>query len=353
MLQERIEGKWIDLFVEVFQGCAVNPGDPVAILSETQSRALNVHLAELALLRIGARPFHVIVPTPLQHQASPVKSTGSSFAVGGLEPVIAALSGGIMIADLTVEGLMHARETPRILGSGSRSLYMSNDHPEVLERLRPRPALVDKVLLGREKMLAASEMRVTSAAGSDLTVRMTGARVGGNLGIVREPGKLASWPGGINSCFPGAHAVNGVLVLDVGDQNLTFKRFIEKPVRLVIEDDFVVAIEGDGVDAELMREYFAVWGDREAYGVSHVGWGMNPYARWEALVMYDKRDTNATEQRAFAGNFLFSTGVNPAAGRETEGHFDLPVRRTTITLDGEAVVKDGVVQGELALGVGA
>ena len=65
MLQDRIEAKWIDLFVEVFEACAVKPGDPVAILSETQSRALNVHLAELALMRIGARPFHIIVPTPL------------------------------------------------------------------------------------------------------------------------------------------------------------------------------------------------------------------------------------------------------------------------------------------------
>jgi 2,5-dihydroxypyridine 5,6-dioxygenase len=349
VLQDRIEGKWIDTFADVFTQCAVKSGDPVAILSETQSRALNVHLAELALLRLGARPFHVIVPTPPQHQAVPVKSTGSSFALGGLEPVIAALSGGVMIADLTVEGLMHARETPRILGSGSRSLYMSNDHPEVLERLRPRPELIEKVLLGRKKMEATREMRVTSKAGTDLTISMAGARIGGNLGIVREPGKLASWPGGINSCFPGAGAVNGVLVLDEGDQNLTFKRFLEKPVRLVIENDFVVEIAGQGLDADLMREYFAVWGDREAYGVSHVGWGMNPFARWEALVMYDKRDTNATEQRAFAGNFLFSTGVNPAAGRETEGHFDLPVRRTTIALDGEVVVKDGVVQGDLAL----
>lgn len=350
MLQERIEGKWIDLFADVFVQCAVRPGDPVAILSETQSRPLNVHIAELALQRMGARPFHVVVPTPPQHQPTPVKSTGSSFAIQGLEPVVRALSGGIMIADLTVEGLMHARETPQILQSGSRSLYMSNDHPEVLERLRPRPELVEKVLLGRAKMERASEMRVTSAAGTDLRIRMKGARIGGNLGIVREPGKLASWPGGINSCFPGAHAVDGVLVLDEGDLNLTFKRYLEKPVRLVIEDDFVVAIEGAGVDADLMREYFAVWGDREAYGVSHVGWGMNPGARWEALVLYDKRDTNATEQRAFAGNFLFSTGVNPAAGRDTEGHFDLPVKRTTIRLDDEVVVRDGVVQGDLALG---
>ena len=57
MIADRLEGKWIDLFAEVFSRCKVGPGDACAILSETQSRALNVQLAELALQRLGARPF--------------------------------------------------------------------------------------------------------------------------------------------------------------------------------------------------------------------------------------------------------------------------------------------------------
>ena len=94
----------------------------------------------------------------------------------------------------------------------------------------------------------------------------------------------------------------------------------------------------------MMRSYLAAWGDREAYAVSHVGWGMNPGARYEALTMYDKNDTNGTELRAVSGNFLFSTGANEFAGRYTSGHFDLPMMGTTIELDGVAVVKEGVLQ---------
>lgn len=37
--------------------------EPVAILSESQSRPLNLHLAEPALDRLGARPFHVRIPS--------------------------------------------------------------------------------------------------------------------------------------------------------------------------------------------------------------------------------------------------------------------------------------------------
>src|SRR4051812_34307178 len=73
MLSDRIEAKWIDAFCEIFERCAVKSGDTAAILSETQSRALNVHLAELALLRMGARPFHVVVPTPRNRHPVPVR----------------------------------------------------------------------------------------------------------------------------------------------------------------------------------------------------------------------------------------------------------------------------------------
>ena len=49
MLVERIEAKWIEVFVEVFRLCGVEPGDDCAVLAETQSRAINVELSELAL----------------------------------------------------------------------------------------------------------------------------------------------------------------------------------------------------------------------------------------------------------------------------------------------------------------
>jgi 2,5-dihydroxypyridine 5,6-dioxygenase len=143
--------------------------------------------------------------------------------------------------------------------------------------------------------------------------------------------------------FPRVKSVNGTLVLAPGDLNLTFKRYVDTPVRLTVQDDYVTAIEGAGVDAELMRAYFSAWGDREAYAVSHVGWGLNTRARWDALTMYDRRDVNGTEQRAFAGNFLYSTGANEVAGRHTLGHFDLPFRRCTVELDGRAVVREGAL----------
>jgi len=348
MIADRIEAKWIELFADVFSLCKVAPGDVCAILSESQSRTLNVRLAELALARLGARFFHVTVPTPRQSAPVPIRSTGASVALRGLAPAIQALGASVLVVDCTLEGLMHAAELPAILTGGARVLYISNEHPDVLERLAPSPADERKVRAGMRLLKDAKRMHVSSPAGTDLSIRVEGARVGGVWGYTENPGTLSHWPGGLCLCFPQANSVDGTLVIAPGDLNLTFKRYAESIVRLRIESDYVIAIEGASTDAELMRAYFAAWGEREAYAVSHVGWGMNPRARWEALVLYDRRDVNGTEQRAFAGNFLYSTGANEVAGRHTLGHFDLPFRSCTIRLDGKLIVEDGKLAGALA-----
>lgn len=344
MLADRIEGKWIDTFSEVIERCGVKKGDTAAILSETQSRQLNVHLAELALLRLGARPFHIIVPTPRNPHPVPIRSTGASVAIGGLAPVVSALGQAGFIVDCTVEGPMHAPETPAILKAGARILYISNEHPEALERMRPDDQLEKQVRAAAKMLRGSKHMKVTSAAGTDLDVNMEGASTVGIWGWTDKPGTLAHWPGGIVVSFPKSGTVNGTLVLDRGDINLTFKRYLESPIRLTLEKDYVTDIIGEGADADMMRSYLAAWGDREAYAVSHVGWGMNPGARYEALTMYDQRDTNGTELRAVPGNFLFSTGANEFAGRYTAGHFDIPVMKTTISLDNTVVIRAGVLQ---------
>src|SRR5579862_583657 len=181
MIADRIEGKWIDLFAEVFARCKVAAGDACAILSESQSRALNVQLAELALARLGARPFHVQVPTPRQTAPVPIRSTGASVALQNLAPAIGALAGSVFVADCTLEGLMHAAELPQILKGGARVLYISNEHPDVLERLAPSPADEQKVRAGMRLLRESKSLKVSSRAGTALDIGVEDARVGGVL----------------------------------------------------------------------------------------------------------------------------------------------------------------------------
>ncbi|MBK8333027.1 MAG: peptidase M29 [Acidimicrobiaceae bacterium] len=341
------EWRFIKAFAAHFARCALHEGETVAVLSESQSRPSVVETARLAAQSLGGRVFDVVVPTPPSAHAVPIRSTGASQALAGHPAVIAALAASDLVIDCTVEGLLHSPELGQVLAGGARVLMISNEHPEVLERIGWDPDMPRRVELGYQWLSSASLMRVTSAAGTDLSVQLQGAAAAGSTGLTSGPGSIAHWPGGLVAAFPAAHTVNGTVVLAAGDMNLTFNTLIQSSVVLHIADDHIERIEGDGVDAILFRSYLAAFGDRESYATSHVGWGMNQLARWDSSQLYDRRETWGTEARVYAGNFVYSTGANELAGRFTAGHFDLPMRNCTIALDGEVVVAEGVLAPEL------
>jgi hypothetical protein len=61
---------------------------------------------------------------------------------------------------------------------------------------------------------------------------------------------------------------------------------------------------------------------------------VNPVARCEAMAMYDRININDTEQRTVTDN--------------RNGHFRLPLRNYTVTLNAQMIVERGVLEGELA-----
>jgi len=332
---------WIERYRQQFAACAVTAEETVVLLAESRSRPEVVETARLALSALGVCPVAVVLPTPSNPGPLPIRSTGASQALAGNLAAMAALSAADFVADCTVEGLLHAPELGEILAAGTRVLMVSNEHPENVERWAHDPGLADRVAVGLSMMEAAATMTVTSAAGTNLVVQLPGSFCAGSHGWCTEPGSIAHWPGGLVLAFPGAGSVNGEIVLRPGDVNLTFKEYLRSSVRLVIENDYITSVDGDGHDAQLFASYLGAFGEPEAYATSHVGWGMNEGARWEAMAMWDKADHNGTELRAFAGNFLYSTGANEQAGRFCRGHFDLPMRHCTVALDGQPVVENG------------
>jgi 2,5-dihydroxypyridine 5,6-dioxygenase len=134
------------------------------------------------------------------------------------------------------------------------------------------------------------------------------------------------------------------VILDTGDILLPMKSYVTSPIALTIADGFVRSIEG-GLDAELLKDYIESFRDTEAYAVSHIGWGLQPRARWSTLGLYDREATIGMDARAFEGNFLFSLGPNTEVGgtRLTACHIDIPMRNCTVSLDGREVVRQGKV----------
>ena len=152
----------------------------------------------------SARGLPPRVADPAQPHPVPVRSTGASEAIGRLAPVVSALAQSGFVVDCTLEGLMHAPETPDILKAGARILAISNEHPEALERMRAGCRAGDARARGGEDAARRRSAWRSPRPPAPLDVDMAGASTVGIWGWTDKPGTLAHWPGGLVVSFPKA-----------------------------------------------------------------------------------------------------------------------------------------------------
>lgn len=319
-------------------------GQIVTILTSAASHPQNVQAATIAVAQMGALANRL----DLQAVNGDKALSRDSLAYLGTTPLtgnraaIAALKESDLVLDLMT--LLFSPEQHDILKTGTKIL-LAVEPPEVLVRLVPTEADRTRVKAAAERIAAAREMHIVSDAGTDLRCALGEFPAISEYGFVDEPGRWDHWPSGFVLTWPNEGQTNGRLVLDRGDILLPQKSYLQSPIEITLTDGYVTAIEG-GVDAELLADYMASFDDPEAYAMSHIGWGLQPRARWSTLGLYDREATIGMDARAFEGNFLCSFGPNNEAGgsRTTACHIDIPVRNCTVRLDGRDVVTRGKVR---------
>jgi 2,5-dihydroxypyridine 5,6-dioxygenase len=342
------DAEMVSLFKAELELCKVRPGQTVAVLSEGETRADYARAFLLAAQQLGATSFHVNLPPKLQSGGFAGNMGKTSLA--GNRPAIEALKGANIVIDLMF--LLFSEEQLEITNSGTRMLLVM-EPIEVLSRMFPNEDLRRRVEVGEQLLKNAKVMHITSPHGTDVTYRLGAYPVMTEYGYTDTPGRWDHWPSGF--MFTGAHddGVNGTVVLAPGDIICAFRRFVESPVKFTIERGRVTNIQGDGLEAALIRNYMASFRDERAYAISHIGWGLNERADWHHMAVADPQKEIGMDALAYYGNVLFSTGPNSELGgkNDTPCHLDMPLRGCTLTLDGNVIVKDGeVVPREMRAG---
>ncbi|WP_321867802.1 M29 family metallopeptidase [Paraburkholderia tropica] len=333
----------IEAWKEVLTLSKLERGQTVTILTSASTHPQTLSCALIATQSMGAIVNRLDLP-PINGEKG---FSRDSLAYLGTTPLtgnnaaIAALKNSDLVLDLMT--LLFSPEQHDILKSGTRIL-LAVEPPEVLVRLVPTLADRARVLAATGKMKAARQMRVVSDAGTNLTCPMGDFPAIAEYGFVDEPGRWDHWPSGFALTFPNDRSAHGTIVIDRGDILLPQKHYVSEPITLSVEGGYAVRIEG-GTDAALLRDYMETFNDPEGYAISHIGWGLQPRARWSTLGLYDREATIGMDARAFEGNFLFSLGPNNEGGgdRTTTCHIDIPLRHCTVSLDNEVVVSNGRV----------
>ena len=331
----------IAMWREVLGLCRVAPGEELVILTGEASLPQNLDAAWRAALGLGARCLRLDLPPPAASFGRERTAHLGTTPLTGQCLAVDTLKRADMVIDLL--GLLHSPEQNEILAAGTRML-MVVEPPEILAGLVPTPEDKRRVMAAEARLRKAREMRVTSPAGTDLVMALGRFAPLAEYGYVDTPGRWDHWPSGFISTWPDEGSARGRVVLDAGDILLPMKRYVEAPVALEIEGGMIRRISG-GFDATYLRRHLESYGDPDAFAVAHVGWGLQPRARWTALGQRDKAASLAMDARAYEGNFLFSTGPNAEAGGSNHSpcHVDMPMAGCSVSLDGEAVTRDGVV----------
>ncbi|MEA2737655.1 MAG: 2,5-dihydroxypyridine 5,6-dioxygenase, partial [Acetobacteraceae bacterium] len=309
---------------------ALRADEQVVIVDRWAGPGCYKNVAAMACEQLGASVVYVEVPDPDRLPAS----------------VVPLLNAADLVIDLVFihDSRIHAaRET------GTRVLLVL-EPPEILERLIPTPNDKAAALHAVERIRAARHMHVTSPAGTDLCFEIGQYRVNCQYGYADTPGRWDQWPGAFVSTFANDGSGDGRVVFDRGDMMFPFHRYFGERVELEIEAGWIRHISG-GYEADLLRSYMERYESPDVYALSHLGWGLSRNARWETLAQYPSNTIEGQDGRAFAGNFLFSTGPNATGGgtRKTPCHVDMPMRNCTVRLDGTPVVVDGKLVEEAPL----
>jgi 2,5-dihydroxypyridine 5,6-dioxygenase len=333
-----------DLFAEELRLCGVEPGAAVGVLTQGRKRLDYADAVAAACQKIGATVFHVDIPSegaPDDGGELGVRAADTglhSFTSG----VVRAFEGCYLVVDLVF--LLWSEQQTAIRRSGTRMISCV-EPPATLKRLFPSPELKRQVLAALDALHSARELRVVSDAGTDVKYELGQFGYIHQYGIADEPGRWDHFASALVGTVGSEGGVEGTVVLAPGDILFPHSIYVSTPTRIEIRKGRITRIEG-GLEAILLRDYLQRFDDENAYGISHIGWGMSPHARWDALAVA-RADGGVAgaigigmDSRSFLGSVMFSTGPNVEFGgsNNTACHTDIPMRNCSVLLDGRPVV---------------
>ena len=337
------------LLAEALALSKIGDGTRAALLSSHvyDERAMRAYSDALDIL--GADWVRVIMPgrTNGTSFANPVQ--GGSFVTDILK------SADVVVRPTTAKGAvadigMYTPVFEEIIMSGTRwwdcSVGGSETH---LRKLFPTQPMIDRTRAGAVRMQEAKTLRITSEAGTDLTLS------------VEEPGRWDNFGFGLVATAPVEDSANGKVVWDaedsLGELLGSYSDLLPEQVVTHFENGKIVRIEGGWV-ARRFENYLAGLKRPEFYRIAHIGWGTHESAAWGGP------GWNTAEWESYYGCIMLHLGMNifstlapynglhgqnrPSIAWPMPSHAGGCLLRHDLYLDDELIVKAGqIVQDDL------
>ena len=300
----------------------VQPGEQATIVTDWE-RPSTITMALAGAMRYLGAEVAVVAMSPRSH--------------GGIDPtppVAGAIWASQVVIMQTSFATCHTQTFRQALAKGVRLCEFWGITEDMMVRggLTEDPAWLEKTTVrAAQWMEKASEARLTTPKGTDLRFNLSGRKAFALAGSARE-----AWiglPGGEAAISPVEGTAAGRLVAPYLVEHGEIGR-PQEPMELIIRDGNVVEVSG-GVEAQRFKNLLAKSGP-SAGNIAELAIGTNRRCRLEAGLREAKR---------VWGTAHIGIGDSRSLGGVVESplHIDFILTEPTISLDGQEVVRDGVL----------
>jgi leucyl aminopeptidase (aminopeptidase T) len=267
--------------------------------------------------------------------ADPILAVMRPRRVSGDEPpgpVAALMLESRILLLPTKASLSHTRARKAASQAGARCASM----PGITEDIMVRTMAVDyRDVAARSLKLAESlkgirYFRLTSPAGTDMTVNVAGVDYFADKGVYHGPGDFGNLPAGEVCAGPVLEGSTGLAVFDGSFAGLGL---MTEPIKITFTDGIAEDIEG-GAEAEALRAMLEPFGEGGRV-LAEIGIGTHPTAKLTGVVLEDEK---------IAGTVHLALGNNVGFGGANDVgiHVDGVILSPTLVTDGgDVVLADG------------
>lgn len=293
----------------------VRAGETVTVVTDNYVRAVGEALAREAG-ELGADPvLAVMKPRGVSGQEPPA-------------PVAALMRESEVLLLATKASLSHTRARKAASEAGARCASM----PGITTDIMVRTMAVDyRDVAERSRNLAESlkgvkYFRLTSHAGTDMTINVAGVEYFADKGVYHKPGDFGNLPAGEVCAGPVLEGSSGVAVFDGSFAGLGL---LTEPIKITFRDGVATALEG-GVEADALRALIEPFAEAGKV-LAEIGIGTHPSATLTGVVLEDEK---------IAGTVHLALGNNVGFGGDNDValHVDGVILSPTLVTDGGAVV---------------
>ena len=285
----------------------------------------------------------LIAETAVAAGANLTMGVMSMRELDGQEPektVASAMQEAEVVLMVVRKSLAHTNASKAALASGARVLSLTAISMDLLASsafkadFKKAAPLCDKFA----KIFTNGDLlNITSKEGTNFTTSLKGRKGNAHKCLVEKAGQFSAAPNIEASFSPVEHTSSGIFVADASIPYLGIGA-LSSPVTFVIKDGAVVEVRG-GREAEKITKIWHEQNDPNVYNIAQISVGLNP----EVPEAIGTLGCNYDEGAFGTVHIGIGTSTNLGGTIKATTHFDAVMRHPTLMVDGETLIRDGMV----------